>query len=409
MDTKYVKGNMYFTKNRVKEIKKYEYLDESIETEVVIIGGGITGAILSYYFSKENIPNVLLEKSRIGCASTSVSTALLQYELDNMVNKLEEVMKRENIVKAYNLGKKALDELENFIIENGNKCEYVKTDSFLYSSKKDERKLIEYEYNFRKTNKFDVELIGKEQKIFPFEIEAGIISKNGGAKINPYLLTHHLLELSINKCGKVFENTKVEDIEYLENDVIVKTSYGNNIKCKKVIIATGYDTDMFTKRNFGTKSITYNIVTNSIDDSKFNNQECNKYLIRDIKDPYTYIRTTKDNRYIIGGEDMEVNEKNYSQETLNKKYNILTQRLKTMFPYLRDEEIEYKYCGIFCSTKDDLGFIGEDKKHKNLWYSLGYGANGILYAILAGDMLSKIYKGIENKDIKLFEVDRFDN
>ena len=418
MKISYVKGNTYFNKQKNKnnqtnkkynkeknlKIKQYPYLDEDIETEVVIVGGGVTGAILGYYFSKNNIPNVILEKERTGHGSTSVSTALLQYELDDMINKLEQIMKREDIVKAYKLGQKALGNIEEFVNKYENKCEYVKADSLLYSAKKEDKKILEYEYEFRKNNKFDVELLEKSSNNLPFEIESAIISKNGGAKINPYLFTHQLLDVASNKTI-VYENTELQNIEYeKENIVNVKTSYGNNIKCKKVIIATGYDIDKFTKRNFGTKTITYNIVTETMSKE----QLVDKYIIRDIKDPYNYIRTTKDNRYIIGGEDIEVNEKNYSEEVANEKYNILEQRLKTMFPNIKNYKIEYKYAGIFCSTKDNLGFIGEDKEHKNLWYALGYGANGILYAMLAGDMLTKKYKGEVDKNINLFRIDRFD-
>jgi glycine/D-amino acid oxidase-like deaminating enzyme len=87
---------------------------------------------------------------------------------------------------------------------------------------------------------------------------------------------------------------------------------------------------------------------------------------------------------------------------------ILEQRLKNMFKEIKDIEIEYKYCGCFASTADNLGFIGPDPKHKNLWYCLGYGANGILFAILGGMMLSKMYLGEVDKDMRLFKVDRFD-
>ena len=105
---------------------------------------------------------------------------------------------------------------------------------------------------------------------------------------------------------------------------------------------------------------------------------------------------------------MDVDDKNYSEKVASEKYNILETRLKGLFPNSRESKIEYKYEGIFCATKDDLGFIGIDNKHKNLWYSLGYGANGILYAILAGQMLRDLYLGKENLDMELFRIDRFD-
>ena len=70
-------------------------------------------------------------------------------------------------------------------------------------------------------------------------------------------------------------------------------------------------------------------------------------------------------------------------------------------------DIEYKYCGAFATTPDNLGFIGKDPQHTNQWYCLGYGANGILFAVLAGIMLSDLYAGKKDDDLKLFNITRF--
>ncbi len=84
MEVKYVQGKPLFTYIN-KNKKQYPYLTEDIETDVCIIGGGVTGAIASYYFSKNNVKAVVLEKKRIAHLSTSVTTSLLQYELyDNL-------------------------------------------------------------------------------------------------------------------------------------------------------------------------------------------------------------------------------------------------------------------------------------------------------------------------------------
>ena len=188
-------------------------------------------------------------------------------------------------------------------------------------------------------------------------------------------------------------------------DQIVK-AFGNIVKAKKVIVATGYNTKLFTNRNFATKTTTFNIATKPV---KNFDGWYEKVLIRDNCDPYNYLRTTSDNRIIIGGEDVDFVPDIFDEKLANKKYDILENRLKNMFKNIKDIEVDYKYCGTFASTLDNLGFIGEDTKHNNLWYNLGYGANGILFAILGGMMLSKLYHGEKDKDMRLFKVDRFDN
>ena len=63
MKIQYVQGKPLFTTIN-KNKKQYPYLTDDIETDICIIGGGVTGAIASYYFSKQNIKTVILEKKK---------------------------------------------------------------------------------------------------------------------------------------------------------------------------------------------------------------------------------------------------------------------------------------------------------------------------------------------------------
>lgn len=399
-----VHGTPMFTKNS-KIKKQYEYLTEDLDTEVIIVGGGVTGSIVGYYFSKANIPAVILEKERVAHCSTSITTSLLQYELDSNARQLEEYTTLDNVIMSYKLGLKALDEIDEFIKKYGNKCKYQRRDTLLYTSKDEEIKEMKEEYEIRKKAGIDVKYISKEDNPFSINLKGGVYGVNGGAQLDPYEYTHELLDVSCNMGLKVYENTEVIDIKYLENSVEVITSYGYKVKGKKVIIATGYNTERFTKRNFGHKTVTYNIVTKPVDrfDGWFN-----KVLIRDNCDPYNYFRTTEDNRIIAGGEDIDFYNNILNEKVAKEKYEILLNRIKNMFPKINSIESEYEYCGGFISSQDNLGFFGEDPNHKNLWYCLGYGANGILFAILGGMILSKFYKGEIDDNMKLFKVDRFD-
>lgn len=405
MKVQYVQGTPIFTDIN-KEKKHFDYLDTNLETDVCVIGGGITGCIAGYYFAKNKIPTIIIEKKRIAHLSTSVTTSLLQYELDDNLSELVEHTTLEKAVKSYNLGLKALDELDNFINTHGNECLYEKKDTLLYTAKNDEINAIKNEFDLRLKNGLNVEYIDKNNSPFSFDVKAGVISKNGGAQIDPFKLTHQLIKVSESLGLKVFENTEAIKIDYLNEGVEITTEFGYKIKCKKVIVATGYNTSLFTKRNFATMTTTFNVATKPVNSFDGWND---KILIRDNEDPYNYLRTTPDNRLIIGGEDISFLPGIFDKDMANIKYDILENRLKSMFPNINNIEIDYKYCGTFASTPDNLGFVGADPQHHNLWYCLGYGANGILFAILGGLWLSNLYLGNKDDDINLFKVDRFDN
>ncbi len=399
----YVKGDCIFTK--INDIsKQYKYLTKDIETEVAVIGGGVTGAIVSYYLSKNNIPNTVVEKGRIAHGSTSITTSLLQYELDSNCDELTKYTTEQNVIKSYNLGLKALNEIKDFVDLYSNTFDYKAVDSVLFSNKKLDKKSIIQEFLTRQNYGLPVKMFDELSNPFCFDAKFGIIAKNAAAKIDPYKFTHALLNVSTNNHTQVFENTEVVKIEYFENDIILTTVYGYKIKAKKIIVATGYNINLFTKLNLGAKmSTTFNIATTPIDnlDIIYDN-----YVFRDNDNIYHYFRTTKDKRILFGGEDINFSNDINNKDLCEKQYAYLELLLKQMFQHNKFN-IEYRYCGCFASTPDNLGFIGKDPRHKNQWYCLGYGANGILFAILGGMMLSNLYAGKSDDDLNLFDVTRF--
>ena len=84
---KTINGNTYFDKVGLK-IKQFPYLNSDLDIDYLIIGGGIEGDILNYYLSKDfNVG--LVEAERIGRKSTSIATALLEFQLDSFASDLK--------------------------------------------------------------------------------------------------------------------------------------------------------------------------------------------------------------------------------------------------------------------------------------------------------------------------------
>ena len=65
--------NSYWISSVKDNKKEYKKLQGEIETEIAIIGGGLTGLSCGYYLSKENKDVVILEKNTI-CSHTSGNT-----------------------------------------------------------------------------------------------------------------------------------------------------------------------------------------------------------------------------------------------------------------------------------------------------------------------------------------------
>ena len=82
-------------------INSYPSLRKNIECDILIIGGGITGALVGYQFSSEGYRTVVIDKRDIGAGSTSATTSMIQYELDKPLYSLSETIGKESAVDIY--------------------------------------------------------------------------------------------------------------------------------------------------------------------------------------------------------------------------------------------------------------------------------------------------------------------
>lgn len=148
----YIKGEPYFAKG--EKIKQYPYLNCDVECEILIVGGGIDGAIANYYLSQK-YDVILVDKSRFGLASTSCATVLLEYQLDDFAQNLSKCMTQTEIVDVYKMGLYSIQKINSFINQNGNHCYFNNRPTLLYSNKRKDKKSILDEFNFRVSNGFE--------------------------------------------------------------------------------------------------------------------------------------------------------------------------------------------------------------------------------------------------------------
>jgi glycine/D-amino acid oxidase-like deaminating enzyme len=94
-----------------------------------------------------------------------------------------------------------------------------------------------------------------------------------------------------------------------------------------------------------------------------------------------------------------------NERVLLRKRDRLTRRFRKMFPRI-EVEPSYVWGGVFAETRDGLPYIGARDGEPHAWYALGYGANGITFAVIAASILRDAYLGRPNADAELFSFGR---
>jgi len=208
----------------VKDGLQYTFpkLDKNIETDVVIIGAGISGALVRYYLLNAGINCTMIDSRTIGLGSTCASTSLLQYEIDTPLHKLIQMVGKENAQRSYQLCDRAIDELYK-IAKKLKISEFEKKKSLFYAAYKKDVSMLEKEFLARKEAGFDVKFLDSKEieKEFGFKAHAAILS-NHGAQTNAYAFSHALLQFKKGKDLNIYDRSPVVKITNNKNGSILK-------------------------------------------------------------------------------------------------------------------------------------------------------------------------------------------
>lgn len=382
---------------------KYQKLEESIKTDVVIIGGGISGALSAYYLINAGVKCIVVDARTIGLGSTCASTSLLQYELDKPLSELAGLIGWNAAERSYRLCSDSIDTLEN-ICSTIKFKHFQKQESLFFAAYKKDKLLLEAEFNSRKKAGFDVQLLDEKdiKKKFGFYAPSAILSAQG-ATTDAYLLTHALLQVSIKKGLQVYDRTEISKINYNKRSVTLSTLNGSTIYANKIVNASGYEISEFIEKKIVKLNSTYALASEHLSPNILPWK--NKALLWNTADPYLYMRLTDDNRIILGGRDEPFYNPQKRDRLIEKKTSLLKKDFQKLFPEINFIP-EFSWTGTFGSTKDALPYIGTYSKTPHTYYALGFGGNGITFSVIAAEIICDLIVGKKNDNKTLFSFFR---
>ena len=405
-------GNMFWNEE-IGIIKQYPYLMKNRKCDVLVIGGGISGALTAYMQAKQGAQVVVVDKNIIGYGATLETDGTIETRID-FNNKIIKNTSEKNIYKCNNLCNQALEDMKNIVEEicNDEECKR-------YADKLQFRNVDLMYFSDRITNKIGMyktfEKLGKENGEIEYleedpliNLRTGIIFPKSAGIFNPYVLTQLIfLHLSKMENVEIYENTCITNITSKEDIVECITNNRFKIYSKNVILTNGIHTLEYLKEDNITLHKTFTIVTEKIDEL---DENIINVVAKDINFPNTTVAFTKDKRIILCGEDTKQNEKmvndKYLMHFANGKYKKMFLTYKRLLNMTDDVKITNCFYGMYLDTKDSLPIIDELENIPNVYCNLGIGKNGIIFSMIGARMLKDISKQYNIKDMYLFRENR---
>jgi len=386
------KGSLY--KNSVKPLNSKDILDQNIEVDVCVVGGGLTGVTSALNLAKNGYSVVLCEARQLGWGASGRNGGQLGIGMRKDQIYLENKLGFNHAKELWNLGLESVEETLSLIEEYEIDCSLVNGVLFAGCF---ENNIKEFEveqnhmkkfYNFEGYKLFNNQEIKKE--IDSNIYKSGMLNSYS-YHINPLKLligiSHVLKKMGI----RVFENSPVVNIEEL-NDYVLVYCKNNIIKSQRVVIGcNGYlDNLIGNKKNKFMPINNYMIATEPLGKNKAKEIISNNYAVCDTRFIIDYYRFSEDWRMIFGGGET------FSAYFLKNPKNFVLKRMYKVFPQLKKYKVDYYWGGTLAITVNRLPIFGTMMNGK-LFYAFGYSGHGLALSVLAGKLISEKIKGFNER------------
>lgn len=394
-----MKNNKSFWLETEKK-KEYKELQEDIECDVCIIGGGITGLSCAYYLTKNNLNTVVLEKDKIASKTTGHTTAKITSQHDLFYDYLIMSKGNEFAKKYYKANQQAIDNIEKIIKEEKINCDFERVGAYVYT--KDINLVENIKKEVEAVESIDGDCEFTKDVELPIEIKGAIKFPNQ-AKFHVTKYINGLSKAIEKYKGNIYENTKV--VDYTKEDdifkVLVKTEKDNYIvKCKYLIVATRYPIFNVPGYHFIKmyQEISYAVAAKMPKDLEINDM----YICKEK--PVLSTRTVKhngDNYLLVIGNNHKTGENVNTKE----RYKILEETAKQ----ITGNEVEYRWNTEDCIGLDKIPYIGKySNLIENMFVATGYKKWGMTSSNITANIITDMIMKKENEFLEIFDATRLE-
>ncbi|HEV7633236.1 MAG TPA: FAD-dependent oxidoreductase [Steroidobacteraceae bacterium] len=373
-------------------------LSRSCSVDVLVVGGGISGALVALGLAKQGRRVVVVDRRGLGRGSTAASTALLQFELDLPLLQLSRRIGRRDAVRAWQCSLDALRSLDRLIVDDRLAAQVARRPSVYLAGTVLNAAGLQREAALRASAGLPGEWFSRTAlaRRFGLQRTAAIVSSDN-LVVDPRALTAAVLRAAATRHARFFSPVEVQDVHATARRVLAVTDGGAEIEAQALVFCSGYERPKIVPPHGQRISSTWAIATRP-QKKRLWPEQC---LIWEASDPYLYVRTTPDGRVICGGEDEDFSDTEARDALLPRKTARLSRKLGQLLPDVQTEA-EFAWTGSFGQSDSSLPSIGAVPGHPRCYAVMGYGGNGITYSMLASRLICAELSGKRDPDARLF-------
>lgn len=373
----------------------YPELQENIKTDVLVVGGGITGLSTAYLLQKEGLDVVVIDSGRIAMSTTGHTTAKITALHDLKYSRLIKQLGHDG-AKAYGkINQKAIFQIERNMKENNIDCDFSWQPSYVYTQ--DEQYLNKIENEVKSAESLGLPATFKSSIDLPIAIK-GAVCFDKQAQFHPRKYLLPLAQQFVRNGGHIFEHTTALDI-HEDRECITSTRNGCKIISDKVVVASHfpfYDgAGFYSARMYGERSYALAVKAEV---------KVPGGMYISYENPTRSVRTQPDGDdqlLIISGEHHKTGQDSNEQE----HYRNLIHFAEDTFSAV---DIPYRWSAQDYTAMNELPFIGHISRYKyNVFVATAFQKWGMTTSTVSAMIIRDIITKGKSEAEEIFDPVRF--
>lgn len=377
-------------------------LRRDLKTDVLIIGAGISGALIADQLSAAGLDVAIVDRRGAVKGSTPASTALLQYEIDTPLSTLAKRVGWGRAERIWRRSKLALDALRERARHLGIDADQANRDSLYIEGDVLDAEGLRDEGQARRRAGFESTFLSAREVEARYGIRRrAALMGYDNMSADPRRLAAGFLNAALARGARLYAPVEATVVHSGRGGVRVETDAGPTIRAGCVVFATGYELPRGVPRKDHRIASTWALATRP-QPRRLWPDSC---FIWEAASPYLYMRAGPKGEVICGGEDEDFSDAEARDGMSDGKFAAIEAKLGRLLPGI-DARAERTWCGNFGTSRLGIPSIGPVPRMANCYAVLGYGGNGITFSFMAAQMLRSMIEGDSDPDTDLFSFSR---
>lgn len=218
------------------DISSFPPLKENIQTDIGIVGSGITGITLAYLLSKEGLSVTVIEANSLLSGTTGNTTAKITTQHGLIYDELIQHYGVDGAKLYYDANDRARQFMKETIELNEIAAKFTEASSVLYTTEGDNITKLEIEYKAYEKLNIPGELTNNSE--LPFGTRQ-VLKLKGQAHFHPLGYLSYLIDKCLEHGVQFYENTRALSVDYSKKPIIVCKN-DHRVVCQYVVQASHY-------------------------------------------------------------------------------------------------------------------------------------------------------------------------